>query len=134
MSVGQTLNKGTDRDRKSRAICNCRGTARRTCETREAGRDRSTGRRRCGRQTCSIVERGAQRGAKGAKPPAEVHIEKSRNRIYTIEYTLVSGRFKSDSRTAVITNKTLSGKPDANRAESLIYFFSSASWAFGHAP
>ena len=36
-----------------------------------------------------------------SKPSAEVHIEKSRNRIYTIDSTLVIGCLESDSRTAV---------------------------------
>src|ERR1035437_10115296 len=49
-----------------------------------------------------LSEREADEVRTGQKPSAEVHIEKSRKRIYKIEYTLVPGRFKSDSRTAVI--------------------------------
>jgi hypothetical protein len=45
------------------------------------------------------------------KPSAEVHIEKGRDRIYTIDYTLVIGRIKTDSRTAVIQNHSI----DADR-------------------
>ena len=44
----------------------------------------------------------AEEVRRGPKPSAEVHIEKAVNRIYAIEYKLVTSRIESDSRTAVM--------------------------------
>ena len=41
----QKQDKGIDRGKKIHGICNCHGNALRTCGTRKAGCDRSTGRR-----------------------------------------------------------------------------------------
>jgi hypothetical protein len=78
----------------------------RTCGTREAEGDRSTGRRRCGPANMLHCRLGKpeRRGRRlnRLKPSAEVQIEKAWNTVYAVDPTTVTSRLKSDGRTVVI--------------------------------
>src|SRR5881409_1016162 len=76
-STGQRRDKKTDRGQKIPAICNCRDSVRRTCGTRTVGGDRSTGRRRSGRQACFHCWFGRRSGiTRTEKRPPELKSKK----------------------------------------------------------
>src|SRR5258708_26406358 len=99
--TGRMQDKGTDRGKKIRAICSCRGSARRTCGTRKAEDGRSTARRRCGRHACFIVGAASAGPSESQKSPTKVEIEKTLDPTYPHGPTGVTARLGNDSRTVV---------------------------------